>query len=1199
MSITTSLVLKAIPSAADGVSITPSGTAWNNSSWVELSASTPGIWYLRNVTLFEATNTADDLHFEADIGVGSAGSEAVVGTLAGAKEQNWTQGSFYVEFGIPIQIAAGVRVAIRLRKQGTSTLAWTASLGYYEGSIGSDQVTTLPQQCYPSAADPVSIVSSTSWTFGSWTEVAPALAAGVRIVGVSVYRPTMVSNEDLVLEIGIGGAGSETVLTRIVSGPKDRVFGETLFCVPHRLDATSRISARLATQNAGTLTAKVKLIYYGPQVAAAPSAEGLNHQVIEYTGNGVVGRLILTDFPLDVGAVAVWIYPVLPAGAGTATPPVVRTSADATNSWLDGTAGTSANFITSLTADGFTLGAGDAFGKVNTSGTKYIAIVCSDISATNDLIRVGTYTGTGGDDRLIEVAGGYAWQPTHVWVQGISQVYRSSEFVGDSSVTLRNSVAGANMIQSFAATGFVVGTSVNVNTNTNAYGYVAFKANAAFLATGFGSFTLQGTAVDDVVSGLGFTPGFLLAKEYSASGVSYYKSTTFPNNVADGGDDSQGWNSVNDTGAAVKALISGGAILGAVVAPAGATVYGWAWSATVSPDPPPSTSACAGGGTVASGTNPAAGTSLATATAIHKWLEFTVGATTYRFSDVAINWTAHKQPKVLSWGRTARGLTDGRGGIESAAMTIRISDVDRVLRGLHSTSVMLNKVVTVYAADEATIRAAGTPWTVFTGVIRDFRPESDLTYRLVLEDALTFALSAFAQERLVPSYVVSNQISDRTPVDKVLDTPVQLCYGSLSDEDEDEPIGTVLATYVQGITVTGAEALGNLYHFLVCLGACHDVQAVFLADPFSGDPPTTRAKAGASEYGTRIFVPHQAGWFGAGQYYETDEPRRFTSVFVQEEHPGADLARNGKIPMLVNPCGRETVGDATGNTIDSLPLQFLHFLNNEVAQSATGNWLAIKALGAYSLFDTASFAAVKTASEARIAGGYKGAFVLGHSFKQITLRDAIAQFCQSGDFDLGINRFGQVMLTMLDRTSTASAATLFTDALHILKDSFSIDPKADEVENKIRYAYKRNYVPALQQINPDTGTRLPREPFDGPWLSGLQSVEDATSISDIGETRESQLLELEMVRQALTADDVAAQRLAMRKNASGRAVATFDVTVSAGAGVELGDIVKVTHFQGLGASGWTARRVQVRRIEVDLDRLTITFTCRDVHDLLA
>lgn len=614
-------------------------------------------------------------------------------------------------------------------------------------------------------------------------------------------------------------------------------------------------------------------------------------------------------------------------------------------------------------------------------------------------------------------------------------------------------------------------------------------------------------------------------------------------------------------------------------------------------DAPPPVDACVGGGTVASGTPATDGDSLAAATAPHVWIETTIGGTTYRWAKVAINATTRKEPRVLSFGTLTRALTDGQGGFESAAMTITLSDFDRVLRGLHATQTLLNQPATVYLQDEASIRSGGTPWRVFTGVIRDFRPESDLKYRLVLEDPLTLSFSAFAQDKLIPSVLVTDAISDANPTEKVRDTPVPLPYGNLSDEDEDEPRGTIEAPFISAVTLAGFEDLGNNFRFMIGRGAIGNIQSIFIGDQFSGDPPTARTKANASLYGTKLWAPHMDGWLYDPVQYETVGGYRYTFFYLDQAHPAAELARQRKIPITVNFCGRETTGDGTGSTIASLPLQVLHVLNNEAVQVATGNWLAQKALGSYSLFDTASFSTVKTRSEARISGGYLGAFLIGHSGKQISLRDFIAQACRSGDFDIGINRHGQVMVTMLDRTSTASSAPVFTDQSDILKDSFSIDPHTDGIENSVRYAYRRNYLPALHQLSGTEGSRLPREPFDGTWLSGLQTLNDATSIAAIGETRSSKLLELDLVRHEETADDVAAQRLALRKDP--RAEATFKVTVNRGLAVELGDIVKVTHFQGLSATGWTNRRLQVRRHQVDLDRLTVTLTARDVDNLLA
>jgi hypothetical protein len=615
-------------------------------------------------------------------------------------------------------------------------------------------------------------------------------------------------------------------------------------------------------------------------------------------------------------------------------------------------------------------------------------------------------------------------------------------------------------------------------------------------------------------------------------------------------------------------------------------------------DPPPETDGCTGGGAVAIGTNPTDGDSLATATGIHAWMVFTVGGTTYTWGKVGINiGSLAVQPRVLSFGAVTRALSDDKGGFESARMTVMLSDYDRTVRGLHNSQTLLNQSVTVYAQSESGMRSAGNPWKVFRGVVRDLRPESDLKFRLDLEDPLTLSMSAFAQEKLVPPTLIS--VSDSTADQGIREAPAPVLYGSLSDEDEDEPIGTIEAPFIGTETVSGLEYLGNFHKHLIGLSATHNVRSIFIGDPLSGTPPTRRARAGASEYGTRLYVPHRDGWFGS-EYYTVQDDERWTFLYVDQTHPGADLARYGKIPIAVNLCGREEQGDGTDDTIDSLPLQFLHFLNTEVAQSVgDADWPAIATRDSYALFDTLTFSAVKTRSEARISGGYVGAFMLGHSFKQITLREAIKQFCRSGDFDIGINRHGQIMLTMLDRTSTASSAVTFTDQSDILKGSFSIDPCLDAVENRVNYVYARNYLKTLQQLLTEEGTRPPREPYDGTWKSGLQTLNDTTEQTALGETRASQTLELEMVRDQDTADDVAAQRLALRKSSKGRAEATFDCTLSKGYNIELGDVIAVTHFQGISTTGWSARRCQVRRHVVDLDKLTVKLTVRDVDNLLA
>lgn len=943
-------------------------------------------------------------------------------------------------------------------------------------------------------------------------------------------------------------------------------------------------------------------------LSAPDPAGGWSHQVIEYAGDGVSGREIATTVPLNTGNVAVWILPVLPAGVGTAPPPVLRTSADS-DSWLDGSSGAVANYITGFTASGFTLGPGDGFGHVNNSGVKYIAIVCRDNTPAKDFMRVAHYTGNATDNRTIVVdAAGF--QPTHVWVAGGSFVYRSTDFTGDSSVTLRAQAAGSNMIQAFVATGFEIGTSGNVNTNSSIYSYVAIRATSAFLASGFASFKLTGTSGVDSVSGFGFAPGFVLAKQYAAGEGAYYKSTIFPNNPSDGGDDSQNWAGSNDTGAAIISLNVDGATFGEVVAPNGADVYGYAWrsgSITSSSlqkvtqlallvaededadaDPPPADGSCTGGGTVASGTNPGAETSLATATTPLIWMKVTptVG-TAVEWSKVGIPYGTMKHARVKMFGRARRALTDGDGAPEASRVTSTLFDTDGVVRALAATGFFEGALVEYFAADLVTLQASGTPSRRFRGYVMRHRAVENLEYEIEVLDALSARLTSIDQDDLqTPQTLVDNAISDQNPTERMFDKPIPESYGSIADADTDDPVWE--CKHVGNITVPGFESLGNMPAFLVCLGVQGQITRIDGADLSSGDPPTARARlpesarTGADPY---IYVPTMAGYFDVNPWY-LQSGRRYTLIFGKDGHPVIMHAVQGRIPLAINFCGYETVGDSSGNTIDKPARALLHWLNNRVAQDAVTNWLSIASFGDYSLFDTTSFATVATYQATLGVGGLLIGGLVGADYQQRSWRDRIEEWCRNFGFSYGINRHGQGMLAMLDRTNAASSAPAFTPS-NIIDGSLSSDLRKDAVEDEVQYVFAPEHLTTLPELTPTPGSRLFRDPYDGKWRSGLRSFGSGV--------KPSHVQEYNLVRQEDTAVAVATERYALRSLAGGRAEPTFTVWFRDGCDLELGQVITATHPD----LPWTGvKRCWIRALEEDFDEFVITQHVQNVHDLL-
>ncbi len=623
-------------------------------------------------------------------------------------------------------------------------------------------------------------------------------------------------------------------------------------------------------------------------------------------------------------------------------------------------------------------------------------------------------------------------------------------------------------------------------------------------------------------------------------------------------------------------------------------------------DPPPSVNPCTGGGTVTSGTNPAAGTSIATATEPHAYVKISPisGSGPYYYGLESINKTVAIYGKALTLGRVKRVLCDSDHGYEASVVSSTFEDTDGALRALGAG--LKNALIEYFAADLVTLAAGLTnARRYFRGYCDSYEAMADLEFSITAIDAFTARLtSEDADDLQVPVKTIDSNISDQNPLERMFDKPVPEPYGSVSDEADSDPVGVWELKHVGNITLTGDEDLGNCPHFLVALGAVAKIQSVFGADPLGGDEPTARVKLPASAFGdwrtspdAFLLIPKGTDWGNIeAADYSDKGGQRYTLVVGKDGHPVITLATEGRIPLVANFCARETTGDATGSILNSGPRALAHYLNNGVLQQATGNWLTQASFGDYSILDTDTFATVHTRCAAL---SYVIAGIIGDDYTQRGWRDVVADFCRNFGFDVYVNRHGQGCINKLDTSSTGSGATAFT-ASHVHAGSMRVDQRLDAVENTLRYVYAKNYKTALQGLAPTVGARLYREPYDGKWGSGLQTITNSTSITNLGGTpkgvRHSRLQEYDLVRDQATADAVAAERLALRAPSSGRAEVSFDVWSKDGCDVELGDIVTLNHYD----APWTGtRRCQVRAIEVNFEEWTIRLTVRDVDDLLA
>ncbi len=163
----------------------------------------------------------------------------------------------------------------------------------------------------------------------------------------------------------------------------------------------------------------------------------------------------------------------------------------------------------------------------------------------------GSYTGNGADNRNIT---GVGFQPDIVIIRydnNTAAVIRTASMPADSSkIITGNAALAANLIQSFAADGFQVGTNNNVNQNGRLFHWVAMRVGSNVQ---IGTYTGNG-ADNRNITGVGFDPDWVLTMANAEQDVFR------PGPIA--GDNSFLMNGTNSVANRIQSLISDGFQIG-------------------------------------------------------------------------------------------------------------------------------------------------------------------------------------------------------------------------------------------------------------------------------------------------------------------------------------------------------------------------------------------------------------------------------------------------------------------------------------------------------------------------------------------------------------------------------------------------------------------------------------------------------------
>lgn len=398
--------------------------------------------------------------------------------------------------------------------------------------------------------------------------------------------------------------------------------------------------------------------------------------------------------------------------------------------------------------------------------------------------------------------------------------------------------------------------------------------------------------------------------------------------------------------------------------------------------------------------------------------------------------------------------------------------------------------------------------------------------------------------------------------------------------------GVVPVTYVGLREIASVE-----YHeFLVSQGACKTIHGVYQGH--------VRIPDSSLGTGSDLLIPGFQAWtdaLGAAGYRDFNG-RRYTVLYVKQGTTIGDTAADGSNPITVNLSGIEDVGDGSGDLITSLPLIYRHFVINFAFQESMGGiagWLTSPAWEDGTLqVDEASFDAADAIAATRISGGYVGAALIGAANESTTLREALRRFNISCGVRCGFNRNSQFFISMFDdRLATLDAARSVTQVRDVIRGSFSSKERPQEMNNLIVYSYKRRYTQAT--ISADSTE------FESPdWEEALLEVEDPDSIAGYREVAKSRELDFYYVRDEATALDLAQRELMFTRYVP-RLI--YWRQPLSGLSIELGDLVKMTHLDGVGLSGtgFVDTPLLVERHNFDPKKLSVYMEAWDVERLFS
>ncbi len=375
---------------------------------------------------------------------------------------------------------------------------------------------------------------------------------------------------------------------------------------------------------------------------------------------------------------------------------------------------------------------------------------------------------------------------------------------------------------------------------------------------------------------------------------------------------------------------------------------------------------------------------------------------------------------------------------------------------------------------------------------------------------------------------------------------------------------------------------GVAYHeFLIAGHACKDVLHWYFND---GTNPV-EVDQGA---GTDWWVPGQPSYLDvsltpyvdfAGVAPDTSTIR-CTCIYgaVGDGTGKADQVAAGSATLNVDLEGWEDLGNGGGEVVEDLHDQTVDLLNYFVVGDGTGIRPATPPMFAGTSIcqvNRGTFRTVKAMRRAEVDGGLVAAWCLANKGERVTLNEALRIPQESGEFFLGLNAHWQTCAFAINHNLVTANLPVLRDRFDIQRDSLNIETKLDELENVLRYRHSYDWAAET-------------------WGSDDNLLRDEVSIAGWQMEREGDA-SFSCLRTLAAVALIRSRRLARTANVPRYATIEGDLKLTA---YSVGDYVKLTHFEGIGANGWTERVFWVQPLLLYPHQRRLRLTMFDVHDLL-